>query len=73
MFDISFSELIVILVVIILFVSPKNLPLLARGAGKLAQKIKIFTQEIKSELDREENFQELKNIEKELKKRSIKK
>ena len=53
MFDISFAELIVILVVMILFVSPKNLPLLARGAGKLAQKIKIFTQEIKSELDRE--------------------
>ena len=32
-----------------------------------------FPPEIKSELDREENFQELKNIEKELKKRSIKK
>jgi len=73
MFDISFAELIVVLVVMIVFVSPKNLPLLSRGAGKIVQKIKNFTQEIKSELEREENFQELKKIERELKKRSIKK
>jgi len=42
MFDISFAELIVVLVVMIVFVSPKNLPLLSRGAGKMAQKNKKF-------------------------------
>lgn len=73
MFDISFAELVTILVIILLFISPKNLPVLARATGKLAQKIKNFIGEIKSELDREENFHELKSIEQELKKRSIKK
>ena len=68
MFDISLAELIVIFLALILFVSPNNMPMLARGAGKITKKVKIFISDIKKELQRESKFKELKNIEKEIKK-----
>jgi|TARA_B100000768_G_scaffold170874_1_gene177632 Tat protein translocase TatB subunit len=68
MFDISFAELIIIFLALILFVSPNNMPMLARGAGKITKKVKIFISDIKKELQRESKFKELKNIEKEIKK-----
>ena len=68
MFDISFAELIIIFLALILFVSPSNMPMLARGAGKITKKVKIFISDIKKELQRESKFKELKNIEKEIKK-----
>jgi sec-independent protein translocase protein TatB len=70
MFDISFAELIIIFLVLIIFVSPKNIPMLARGAGKVTKKVKFFISDIKEELTRESKFKELKNIEKEIKKNS---
>ena len=67
MFDISFAELIIIILVLIIFISQKNLPVLARGAGKITKKIKNFIYEIKQELLRETKFKQLKKIEKEIK------
>ena len=72
MFDISISELFVIILAIIIFVAPKNLPTLARALGKITQKTKNFILEIKNEIDIEDRFKELKNIEKEIKSRSRK-
>ena len=68
MFDISFAELITIFLVIIVFIAPKNIPTLARGAGKATKKIRIFISDIKKELERESKFKELETIEKEIKK-----
>jgi sec-independent protein translocase protein TatB len=68
MFDISLAELVIITLVLIIFVSPKNIPVLARGAGKITKKLKFFVSEIKQELGRESRFKQLKNIEKEIKK-----
>ena len=70
MFDISFAELLIIFLALIIFVAPKNIPMLARGAGKITKKVKIFILDIKRELERESKFKELKNIEKEIKKNS---
>ena len=70
MFDISFAELLVVLLALIIFVSPQNIPILARGAGKIAKKIKSFMSDIKQEFERENKFKELKDIEKEIKKNS---
>ena len=67
MLDISFAELIIIILVLIIFVSPKNLPLLARGGGKIIKKLKLFIYEIKQEFQRETKFKQLKKIEKEIK------
>lgn len=72
MFDISFAELIIIILIGLIFVAPKNLPILARVVGKVFQQAKFFLAEIKEELDRESNFKELKKIEREIKKRSNK-
>ncbi len=72
MFDISFSELIVVIFVLIIFVSPKNIPAIARAAGRMLQKATNFMADIKEEIEREGKFKELKRIQKEIKKRSIK-
>ena len=68
MFDISFAELLVVVFALIMFVSPKNIPLLARGAGKLMKKVRFLISDIKKEIEREDKFKELKDIEKEIKK-----
>ena len=68
MFDISFAELFVVILVLIICVSPKNIPVLARGAGKFAKTVRLFLSDIKKELEREDKFKELKDIEKEIKK-----
>jgi sec-independent protein translocase protein TatB len=47
MFDISFSELLVVIFVLIIFVSPKNIPAIARAAGRMLQKAKNFMADIK--------------------------
>ena len=68
MFDISLAELVIITLALIIFVPPKNIPVLAKGAGKITKKLKFFVSEIKQELQREARFKQLKNIEKEIKK-----
>jgi len=68
MFDISFAELFVVVFALIIFISPKNIPMLARGAGKITKKVRFFISDIKKELEREGKFKELKDIEKEIKK-----
>ncbi len=72
MLDISFSELLIIIFVFIVIVSPKNIPSIARAAGRTIQKAKVFMADIKEEIEREDKFKELKKIQKEIKKRSIK-
>jgi Tat protein translocase TatB subunit len=70
MFDISFAELLFVFFVTLVFVAPKNLPLLAKAAGRIFYKAKIFLSSIKDEIERESKFKELKEIEREIKKRS---
>ena len=72
MFDISFSELVLITIVFILFVSPKKIPTLAKSVGQFSQKIKQFIFDVKEEIGRDEKFKELKKIQRELKKSSTK-
>ena len=72
MFDISFSELLIVIFAVILFISPKNIPSIARTSGKMLKKSKSFMADIKEEIEREGKFKELKKIQKEIKKRSYK-
>ena len=60
MLDISFSELLIIIFVFIVIVSPKNIPSIARAAGRTIQKAKVFMADIKEEIEREDKFKELK-------------
>ena len=67
MLDISFSELCVVLLVAIIFISPKNFPTLFKAMSKLYKKAKNSLLDIKDEIEREDKFQELKKIENEFK------
>ena len=79
MLDISFAELCIVLLVAIIFVSPKNFPSLFKAMARLYKKSKNSLLDIKEEIEREDKFQELKKIENEFKilknraKKSIKK
>lgn len=72
MLDISLAELVVVLFVIIIFVAPKNLPTLGRALGRIFRNVKKFIEDIKNEIDTEGRLKELKEIEKEISKRSNK-
>lgn len=64
MFGIGWNELLVIFVVVIVFVRPKDLPKLFRQIGKLYGKLKSAYAELVSTKD-----QIIKNIEDEVKRR----
>ena len=67
MLDISFAELCIVLLVAIIFVSPKNFPSLFKSMARLYKKSKNSLLDIKEEIEREDKFQELKKIENEFK------
>ncbi|MDC0422872.1 twin-arginine translocase TatA/TatE family subunit [Methylophilaceae bacterium] len=72
MFDISFSELLIVIFAAILIIPPKKIPIIAKTFGRTLKKSKSFMADIKEEIEREGKFKELKKIQKEIKKRSIK-
>lgn len=62
MFDVGWSEMLVILAVAIIVIGPKDLPRALYTAGKFIRKIKIFTGDIQKSLDgimREEELNEI--------------
>jgi sec-independent protein translocase protein TatB len=52
-FDIGFSELVVIGLVALIVLGPKRLPEVARAAGRWAARLRRFIDETKREIDRE--------------------
>lgn len=52
MLDISFAELCVVLLVAIIFISPKNFPTLFKAMSKLYKKAKNSLLDIKDEIER---------------------
>ena len=67
MLDISFAEFCVVILVAIIFVSPKNFPTLFKSLARIYKKAKNSLMDIKEEIEREDKFQELKKIENEFK------
>ena len=49
MFNIGFSELIVVLLIAFLVVGPKDLPKVARWLGRMVKKLKQLIREVKQE------------------------
>lgn len=58
MFDVSFLELAVIFVVVLLVVGPEKLPMLVRDVGRWTRKIRRVVVETQYELERDFNFEE---------------
>lgn len=66
MFDIAFSELVVICVVALIVIGPEKLPKLARTVGALTGRVQKYMTQIKEEVNREARFAELQKLQEEI-------
>lgn len=62
MFDFGFSELIVIAVVMLIVVGPERLPKVARTAGHLLGRLQRYVTDVKSDIQREMQLEDLKKL-----------
>ncbi len=67
MFDISFAELMVIGIVMLLVIGPEKLPKVARTVGAYAGRMQRFMAQVKDEVNRETRFEELQKLQQEVK------
>ena len=66
MFDIAFSELILIALVALVVIGPERLPGLARTAGHLLGRLQRYVSDVKSDINREIQLEELKKMQQEV-------
>ena len=67
MFDFGFSELVVIGVVMLIVVGPERLPKVARTAGHLLGRLQRYVSDVKSDIQREMQLEELKKLQEQVK------
>ena len=66
MFNIGFSELLLILLVAFVFVGPKDLPKVARALGRFVRYVRNMIEEVKRESGLDEVENELKTMERKI-------
>ena len=66
MFDVGFSELIVIAIVALVVIGPERLPKVARTAGHLLGRLQRYVNDVKADISREMQLDELKKLQSEL-------
>ncbi|MFZ4539159.1 Sec-independent protein translocase protein TatB [Propionivibrio sp.] len=66
MFDIGFSELIVIAIVALVVIGPERLPKVARTTGHLLGRMQRYVNDVKSDISREMQLDELKKLQAEV-------
>ena len=62
MFDIGFSEILVIAVVALIVIGPERLPKVARSLGHLFGRLQRYVAEVRADIDREMQMEELKKL-----------
>ena len=62
MFDIGFSELLVIGVVALLVIGPERLPRVARTVGHLIGRMQRYVADVKADINREIELEELRKM-----------
>ena len=62
MFDVGFSELIVIAIVALVVIGPERLPKVARTAGLLLGRLQRYVNDVKADISREMQIDELKKL-----------
>jgi sec-independent protein translocase protein TatB len=62
MFDVGFSELIVIALVALIVIGPERLPKVARTVGHLLGRLQRYVNDVKSDINREMQLDELKKL-----------
>jgi sec-independent protein translocase protein TatB len=66
MFDIGFSELVVIGVVALIVIGPERLPKAARTMGHLFGRLQRYVNDVKSDISREMELDELRKLQKQV-------
>ena len=66
MFDVSFSELMVIAIVALVVIGPERLPRVARTTGLLFDRLQRYVNDVKSDISREIQLDELKRLQSEM-------
>ena len=66
MFDIAFTEMVVMAVIALIIVGPERLPKLARQVGQWAGKLQRYVNDVKSDLNKQIELEELRNIKSEV-------
>ena len=62
MFDVGFSEMMVIALVALIVIGPERLPRVARTLGALLGRAQRYVNDVKADIQREVDLDELKNI-----------
>ncbi len=66
MFDIAFSELLIIGVVALIVIGPERLPKVARTAGQWLGKLNRYVSQVKQDIDRDIKLDELRKVQQEM-------
>ena len=66
MFDIGFSELVVIGVVALVVIGPERLPKTARAVGHLFGRLQRYVNDVKADINREMELDELRKLKSEM-------
>jgi sec-independent protein translocase protein TatB len=67
MFDVGFSEIVVIAVVALIVIGPERLPKTARMLGHLLGRLQRYVNEVKADINREMELDELRKLKDEVK------
>src|SRR6202171_5871027 len=62
MFDIGFSEIVVIAVVALIVIGPERLPKVARTLGHMFGRVQRYVNEVKADINREMELDELRKL-----------
>ena len=62
MFDIGFSELLVIAIVALIVIGPERLPKVARTLGHLFGRMQRYVNDVKADISREMELEELRKV-----------
>ena len=62
MFDVGFSEMIVIAVVALVVIGPEKLPKVARTLGHLVGRLQRYVNDVKADINREMELDELRKL-----------
>jgi len=62
MFDLGFSELMIIALVALVVIGPERLPKVARTVGHLAGRLQRYVADVKADINREVELEELRKM-----------
>lgn len=66
MFDVGFSEMLVIAVVALIVIGPERLPAVARTVGTLLGRVRRYANDVKAEVNRELQLEEVRKMQQQL-------